>query len=145
MYAVLSFNLYTRCKGLDARIKAGHYVLNSGFSIPQLAMELVNGQLALQKVTIPEGFNTEQIADLLAEKGLVERDRFMTVVSEQHFDFSFLQGVPPGDKRLEGYLFPDTYFFELGVDESTIVETMLNRFDQEMKELDYAALTASNL
>jgi UPF0755 protein len=140
----VAFNLYTRCMGLDARIKAGHYVLNSGFSTPRLAMELVNGQQVFYRVTIPEGFNTEQIADLLAEKGLVERDRFMAVVREQHFDFSFLQGVPKGDRRLEGYLFPDTYNFELGVDEGTIVETMLNRFDREMKELDYATLTARN-
>jgi cell division protein YceG involved in septum cleavage len=66
----VAFNLYTRCMGLDARIKAGHYVLNSGFSTPRLAMELVNGQQVFYRVTIPEGFNTEQIADLLAEKVL---------------------------------------------------------------------------
>ncbi|MDD4239695.1 MAG: endolytic transglycosylase MltG, partial [Desulfotomaculaceae bacterium] len=51
---------------------------------------------------------------------------------------------PEGEKRLEGYLFPDTYSFNIGESESIIVETMLKRFDREMAELGFEALAEEN-
>ncbi|MDD4237998.1 MAG: endolytic transglycosylase MltG, partial [Desulfotomaculaceae bacterium] len=131
----LAFRLYARWKGMDGLIKAGQYRLNSELSTPEIIMELVEGRLAVQSITIPEGFNTAQVADLLAEKGLVNREKFISVVADQEFSYNFLSSAPEGEKRLEGYLFPDTYSFNIGESESIIVETMLKRFDREMAEL----------
>ncbi|TEB17628.1 putative aminodeoxychorismate lyase [Pelotomaculum sp. FP] len=140
----LAFRLYTRWKSMDSGIKAGQYRLSSALSTPQIIMELVDGRLAVQSITIPEGLNTAQVADLLAAKGLVNREKFISVVANQEFPYSFLSRAPEGDKRLEGYLFPDTYNFNIGDSESAIVETMLKRFQREIDELGFAALAERN-
>lgn len=138
------FKQYARWKGLDSQIKAGQYKLSSTLSTPQIIMELVDGKLAVQSVTIPEGLTTVQIADLLAEKKLATRDSFIATVANQAFGYSFLNNLPQGEKRLEGYLFPDTYYFNNGESEKEIIETMLGRFDREISELGYAALAERN-
>lgn len=140
----LMFKLYARYKGMDSRIKAGQYKLNSALSTPQIVMELVNGNLTVQSITIPEGWNTALVADLLAERNLVNREGFMATVAGQDFNYSFLADLPQDDKRLEGYLFPDTYHFNIGESDIEIIETMLKRFDREMAELDYAAQAERN-
>lgn len=140
----LAFRLYTRWKGLDGQLKAGRYRLNNGLSTPQIIAELVDGRLAVNAITIPEGLNTVQVADLLAAKGLVDREKFIFAASDQEFPYGFLKDLPKDDKRLEGYLFPDTYYFNVGDSESTIIDTMLKRFDREMVELDYAAQAERN-
>lgn len=139
-----AFKQYARWKGMDSRIKAGQYKLSSALSTPQIIMELVDGKLAVQAITIPEGLTTAQVADLLTEKGLVNRESFISAVASQRFDYSFLSNQPQGEKRLEGYLFPDTYSFNNGESETEIIETMLKRFDREMDELGFAALAERN-
>lgn len=138
------FKLYARYKGMDSLIKAGQYKLSSALSTPQIVMELVNGNLTVQSITIPEGWNTAQVADLLAEKNLVNREVFMDTVAGGDFNYRFLADLPKDDKRLEGYLFPDTYHFNNGESDIEIIETMLKRFDREMAELDYAAQAERN-
>lgn len=140
----LAFRLYARWKGMDSRIMAGQYRLSSGLTTPQIMMELVKGRPAFQSITVPEGFNTVQVADLLAAKGLVNQESFISVIADQKFPYSFISNLPKDEKRLEGYLFPDTYNFNMGDSESTIIDTMLKRFEKEIVELDYAAQAEKN-
>ncbi|MFX4263206.1 endolytic transglycosylase MltG [Pelotomaculum propionicicum] len=139
----LVFSLYARYTGLDSRIKAGEYRLNDSYSTPELLRELVQGRLAEMSFTVPEGYTTAQIADLLAAKGLVDRQKFMLAVSEEEFPYSFVQGLPKGEKRLEGYLFPDTYQVDRGSTEVSIIDMMLKRFASVIEELDYQAQAES--
>jgi len=133
----LIFSLYARWTGMDSLIKAGEYRINNSLSTPEVLKELVDGRLVAQTFTVPEGFTTVQIADLLASKGLADRDKFLAAVANEDFPYTFLQSLPQGDKRLEGYLFPDTYQVSRGSSEKTIIDMMLQRFEKEMKDLDY--------
>lgn len=133
----LMFTLYARWTGMDSLIKAGEYRLNNSLSTPELLRELVEGRLATQTFTVPEGFTTAQIADLLVSKGLVDREKFFAAVAGEDFPYPFIQSLPKGDKRLEGYLFPDTYQVVRGSSESTIINMMLKRFESEISDLDY--------
>ncbi|OPY57445.1 MAG: putative aminodeoxychorismate lyase [Pelotomaculum sp. PtaU1.Bin035] len=134
------FSLYARWKGMDGQIKAGEYMLNDRLSTPEVLFELVDGRLAVQSFTVPEGFTTAQIADLLVSKGLINRDRFLEAVANENFNYSFIRGLPQDEKRLEGYLFPDTYQVARGSSERFIIEMMLKRFEMEISELDYLEL-----
>ena len=42
--------------------------------------------------------------------------------------------MPERENRLEGYLYPDTYFFDLDVDCETIINKLLSRFDEVYTE-----------
>lgn len=43
----------------------------------------------------------------------------------------------PVEKSIEGFLFPDTYDFEPGFTATSILETMVARFNQEMESLNF--------
>lgn len=131
------FSLYARWKGMDGRIKAGEYRLSNGLSTPEVLREMVDGRLATLSFTIPEGFTTTQVADLLVSKGLINREKFFGAVADENFPYTFIRGLPKDNRRLEGYLFPDTYQVTRGSSESSVIELMLKRFDLEMSELDY--------
>jgi len=133
------FSLYARLWGMDGRIKAGEYRLSNGLSTPEVLRELVDGRLAIQSFTIPEGFTTTQVADLLVTKGLINKEKFFSDVAGENFPYSFIQGLPKDNRRLEGYLFPDTYQVTRGSSESSVIDLMLKRFDLEMSQLDYPA------
>lgn len=138
----LVFSLYARWKGEDGRIKAGEYRLSNGLSTPEILRELVHGRLNVQSFTIPEGFTTVQVADLLVAQGLINREKFFLAVAGESFPYSFIQDLPDSDRRLEGYLFPDTYQVTRGSSENSIVDLMLRRFEEEMNELNYPALAS---
>lgn len=138
------FSLYARYTGLDSQIKAGEYRLSSSYSTQELLRELVEGRLSEQSFTVPEGYTTAQIADLLASKGLASKTEFLKAVSAAEFDYPFLQDLPTGEKHLEGYLFPDTYQVDSDSTAASIIDMMLERFAAEMEELDYAAEAEKN-
>ena len=126
----LAFDLYSRYEGTAGKLKAGDYSLNTGMSLPEIIRRIYGGEVDNLTFTVPEGFTVKQIADTLADKGLVNRERFMELVARGDFKYDFLQGVPPGEKKLEGYLFPDTYQITRGTTEEDIINLMLTRFDR---------------
>lgn len=130
-----AFWVYTRWKGIDQKLKAGIYFLDSSWSLEKIAATLTRGgQTETVSFTIPEGFNLKQIAQRLEGDGLVQGEEFLKVASEGEFDFKFLQAIPSGEFRLEGFLFPDTYQINSDSSAEDIINTMLKRFDQIYSE-----------
>ena len=131
-----AFKVALRLSGQGANVKAGMYELSPKMSYGQIITALTNYSSAgLIKVTVPEGYKTTQVADLFAEKGLVSRDAFMEEVRNGSFDYAFLAELPVGeDARLEGYLFPDTYFISRGATAHEIIDMMLKQFEKVYTE-----------
>ena len=100
-------------------------------------------RLTVATVTIPEGMTQAQIFALLEAKGVSTADKLEETAANYDFKFSFLKGVLPlGDaKRLEGYLFPDTYEFYMGEDPVSVLNKMILRFDQIFTEEMRQAMT----
>lgn len=128
----LAFRIYSRSQGLAARMQAGEYTLDTGMSVPEIIRRITGGEVDTLVFTIPEGYNLKQITDTLAGKGLADRARFTELLAEGNFNYDFLQGLPAGEKRLEGYLFPDTYRINKGTTEEEIINIMLARFAREI-------------
>jgi UPF0755 protein len=128
----LVFRIYSRSQGLAARMQAGEYSIDTGMSVPEIIRRITGGEVDTLAFTIPEGYNLKQITDTLAGKGLVDRARFTEMLAEGNFNYDFLQGLPAGEKRLEGYLFPDTYRINKGTTEEEIINIMLARFAREI-------------
>lgn len=132
------FRVYSRYQGMDGQLKAGEYRISTSLSTPEVLHELIDGRLDVQTITVPEGFTTERLADLLVENGLVARDQFFLSLANDHFPYLFVQGLPSGSsRRLEGYLYPDTYQLTRGSGEHAVVELMLSRFEKEINDLNY--------
>lgn len=128
------FRYYNQYKGTGTGLKAGDYKFTKGMTIDELIGKMTAGDVYIETFTftIPEGLSVPQIADLLASKGLVDKDVFLKEVNEGKFDFDFVQAIPVDLQRkyrLEGYLFPETYEMKKGATEHEIINRLLKQFD----------------
>lgn len=118
------FRLAGRFMENDHMIKTGEYRLSSAMPPLKILETLEKGRVITLSVTIPEGFNSDQIADLLAHKGLTDRDSFMTLVRDK----SLVARLGFSGNTLEGYLYPDTYRFQRKERTDKIITTLVKRF-----------------
>jgi len=113
-----------RLKGYDKRLKAGEYLLSTGMSPRQILETMVKGEVLLHKLTIPEGYTTDQIAELVAEAGFASKAEFIRAATNA--DLVKKMGLDA--ETFEGYLFPDTYYFPKEASVEKIISTMVQRF-----------------
>ena len=123
------FIVYLKYKGLSSSIKAGNYVLNKNMNIIQLSEALTQGKVKSVKITVPEGWRLEEIAEYLEKQNIVSSKDFL-LAAEKNYDFAFLKDKPK-EANLEGYLFPDTYFLSANPSADQIVEKMLSNFSKK--------------
>ncbi|CAM2078060.1 MAG: endolytic transglycosylase MltG [uncultured Clostridium sp.] len=126
----LIIKIYTKLTGLDLEVIPGSHTLDKSMSINDIAKTLkdTNNANAIT-ITIPEGFNVEDIAARVEEKGICTKDEFLNAVKSYPLP-SYVKDNPDKRYNLEGFLFPDTYNFEVGVQPEYIIETMIKRFEE---------------
>lgn len=137
---VLYFNWLRMVTGQQNDLKAGTYELSSSMSPEQITKELVRGRQPEVRFTIPEGLRVEEIAAIIADVGLADRDALLGILRDPALAQTF--GVPvhgaggqdsvPGG--IEGYLFPDTYQFPKGTSPLVIVRKMRARLDEKVDD-----------
>lgn len=128
--SVRRFKLLARLKDEDKRLKAGEYALTRTMTPLQVLDTLVNGKVLLYRLTIPEGYNISQIAEEIQKSGLADGEKFRALASDPKSAETYGVSGP----SLEGYLFPDTYYFPKGVEVETIVKTMVDHFKAQYPE-----------
>ncbi|MDD2573644.1 MAG: endolytic transglycosylase MltG [Bacillota bacterium] len=133
----LAFRIVTRLEGYQDSYQAGLYLLSVGSDLKGIMDEITKGSVYKETVrfTIPEGYELRQIADLLYEKGIADREEFMKEVKEGSFSYRFIEKIPVRENRLEGYLFPDTYEVFIGETANSIIDRMLGRFEEVAREV----------
>ncbi|HEX3694192.1 MAG TPA: endolytic transglycosylase MltG [Polyangia bacterium] len=126
------FRLYAGQRGVAGRFKAGHYTLNAPASPKQILDALVKGVAdELVTVTIPEGKNLVEIADILEAAGVTSKPEFIT----QAVDASFAASLDLPGPTVEGYLFPDTYRLRPHTPAARALISMIRRHRQVFEEL----------
>ncbi|MBI4166039.1 MAG: endolytic transglycosylase MltG [Acidobacteria bacterium] len=106
-----------------ATLKAGEYSFDHPLSPADVYLKLVRGDVHLYSVTIPEGSDRFDMARIVQRDLGVDPQAFLRA-SE---DGGAIHDLDPKADTLEGYLFPDTYFFPRGVTAEQIVTRMLSR------------------
>lgn len=121
----IRFTLLARLLGAANQLKAGEYIFHAGQTPYQILLTMEKGKTVQRPVTIPEGSDLRQIADILAAGGWVDRDRFLALTSDPALMKEF--GITAAS--MEGYLFPDTYYLSReNQDEAGIIRMMATRF-----------------
>jgi len=126
---------FARISGADAKIKAGTYELRNGMSARSILDLFVAGRQALVRFTLPEGFTLRQAAALLDQKGIAEADDFLSAADSPEL-LSEL-GIPAAS--LQGYLFPDTYYFPIAYGGEAVARAMVGAFRERVSALAEAA------
>ncbi|MGI5893430.1 MAG: endolytic transglycosylase MltG [Candidatus Merdivicinus sp.] len=89
------------------------------------------------RVTISEGKNAGQIAELLEENGVCRKEDFLKALNSYQTQTDIFQefcGNPNLYYQLEGCLFPDTYEFYRYEDPENVIRKMLINFDSRLDE-----------
>ncbi len=107
------FFLLTKTEGIDKKIQAGDFRLNSAMSAQEVATNLTHGTLDIW-TTIPEGLRAAEIADILKAKIPSYSDSWKTALEIN-----------------EGYLFPDTYLIPRDADINMILSLLKNNFQKK--------------
>ena len=118
------FRLYARMKRYETQIKAGEYALSPAMSPEKILDIIVGGKVQFHRLTIPEGYNLEQIARIVETSGFGRREDFLDIATNT--DFVHQQDIDAA--TFEGYLFPDTYLFPKDETLEKIISTMVKRF-----------------
>lgn len=134
----LMVKYYIKNKKITADIKPGKYTFNNNISMEEFVKLLGTGNNEndpnIIKVTIPEGYDVEKIAQLLQDKGIISKEEFINSCKS----YQIPQYVKNDNKRkylLEGYLFPDTYDLKKGSSGKEIIAAMLGRFEYVMDDI----------
>ncbi len=131
------FRFYAAISAAREEITAGVYEHNTDMDYHAIVTSMGASSSTRQTtmVTIPEGYTMEQIFRLLDSRGVCTYDDLMETAAEHDYNFSFLKDLPLGDaKRLEGYLFPDTYEFYMGERALYAINRMLVNFDAKVTD-----------
>ncbi|MEQ1722438.1 MAG: endolytic transglycosylase MltG [Pseudobdellovibrio sp.] len=128
-----AFQVYAKTKGIAAKFKVGEYSLNSAMTPEQIMNVLVSGKSIARNITIAEGLNIFDIAEILEKNGIGTKEEFFKLVNDRLFIKSLL-----GEdlKSLEGYLFPETYKVTKFEGQRSVLTQMVNRFLTVWKELE---------
>ena len=113
------------------KIKAGEYKVSPGMTPMQILATLTSGISVAHPVTVREGENIFEIASDIQSKGLGSKEKFLELCRDQRFIGTLWIGLGSHGKApatLEGYLFPDTYFFNRTLSPEDIIRQMLRRF-----------------
>ncbi len=120
------FQMLGRVQQLDRKIIPGEYELHAGMRPTELLDKLVRGEVYEHSVTIPEGYNVVQIANILDQKDLADKQEILRLNRDQ----AFIESLNIQANSLEGYLFPDTYRFARYTPPEAIVRTFVSRFHE---------------
>ena len=121
-------------KNID--LTEGMYEIDTNSTLEEFINSLGNrtSSKGLIKLTIPEGYSIEDIANTVEEKDICSKDEFLKAVK----NYELPNFVKANDKKrynLEGFLYPDTYLIEKGLDANYIIKIMLNRFEEILKQV----------
>ncbi|MFZ2187904.1 MAG: endolytic transglycosylase MltG [Candidatus Moraniibacteriota bacterium] len=115
---------------------AGTYGLSGNLTIADIVFMMTEGKTVPRdlRITFPEGWNSEKMAERLTANSLPGA-AFLALVQkpkpEWRQKFDFLADLP-ATASLEGFLFPDTYFFNPQTSAEVIIEKMLTNFGMKV-------------
>ena len=119
-----TFQWAVKVKGLEPNIPAGTFRLKDANNNSTIIWQLVNSAPELKKVTILEGWSLHQLAEYLtAEMGFGINE---IIGLSQDNAFINLLEVP--SNNLEGYLYPDTYYFFEGDTPRSVLTRLVKEY-----------------
>ena len=115
----------------------GKYEIKTNVTLEKLIEILETEDLNENRIsiTIPEGYDIEEMGALFEEKGLFSKDEFLKAVKSYELP-SYVKKDDSKRYNLEGYLFPDTYFFDKDVTPEDVISSMISEFEKTLKKVE---------
>ena len=137
----MAAKIYAKLNGLH-EIKAGNFQLDKAWDTGEILRYLNDsGNAASQqaKITVREGMWAKDIAKIFEEQLGISADELLALWNDEDYlrslmeKYDFLDESILNDQtrvKLEGYLYPETYYFSMDATKEEITETFLDQFEQ---------------
>jgi len=102
------FILLAKVKGVETRVRAGEYQIETGMTADELLEKFIQGSALQYSFTVIEGWSFRQMLAAIAEDPVIEH----TLEGKSNQEIMTLVGYP--EQHPEGMFFPDTYRFPKG-------------------------------
>jgi len=125
----LWLKLIARFTDIDHKLTPGPYDFTGANSCWSILDDFRHARFVGFKVTIPEGSTIWQTASILSRTLAIDSAAFHNLNSDR----AFLEKVKL--EYLEGYLFPETYYFPRGISPTEVAEEMVSMFRRQTSSL----------
>lgn len=130
---------------LNGTYVAGTHTVTPSMNYDQLlyALSYIESSNKVVRITIPEGFTTNEILALFEKNGMKKASEFIHALQEFDYEYRFCDLIEPEGAisnlrydinygyRLDGYLFPDTYDFYVNENPVSVIEKLLDNFNRK--------------
>lgn len=128
------FYLYAKLSGADKDLSYGKFLFYGKMTISDVLEKIKSGKVFLKKVTIPEGLTIRKTCRLLTNNGFGDYRKFISICNDSVFAKKVTGFSIPS---LEGFLFPETYYFPEDVIEEFIISHLVKEFFRQTADLDF--------
>jgi len=123
----LIFKIYVKLSGKEDKIISKGYIFKSGINNSELLNLLTDKNMVqTEKFTVIEGLRIKQIARNVENKLQLSSEKF--IKETENDSLISILGLKGKVSNLEGFLFPDTYYLPLDIDERGLVNFLFNEF-----------------
>jgi len=127
---------YLVISGQRKNLKAGEYLFDRPVTTREVIETLVKGSVYLHKFTVPEGLTLPKVALQWEQQGFGDAGSFLEAAKDSLDLLQEFEGEQPASESLEGYLFPETYFFPIRTTPRQAIEAMVGRFRSVIAQLN---------
>jgi len=123
------FSLYCKIGESKIAVTPGEITVSASMSYPQLVKAIEKPSVEQFSITIPEGFETREIADRLFSNDIIsDENEFFDALKNYSFTLDDGTVINGSENSLNGFLFPDTYIFEKKTPPETVIKVMTDNF-----------------
>jgi len=118
------FEVATKIRGLDTSIPVGTFLMQNVKVNHDIINHLVFGNPERKKVTLLEGWNIKQTSNHLSKEMGFDYNTIVEIINNT----SFINSLGIKSQSLEGYLFPDTYYFFEGENVNSVIKRLVKEY-----------------
>lgn len=148
-----AFQFFTKLRKDNSYYIAGQHFLRPNMAYEAIIYELTKIPTEEKgesiQITFPEGITLIKAADILQEEGVCDAQDFIFYFNSGGFGFEFEDQLPLDAtmkfEKMEGYLFPDTYYFYQNSEPEEVCQKIYYNFNEKMTPERYKKMKENNL
>jgi len=145
-----AFKFMSKINGFDGQYEPGTHFVKADMSYDEL-MYMLSLKPKTVQVTFQEGLSYREVKDKLIKAGVLFDETVLDNMVNNpalFLGYDFVTQIPKAEGRqwlLQGYLFPDTYEFDMNTNEESIIRTFLDNTERHLIPELYERAKVMNL
>ena len=135
------FGLATKIMGLEKSIPVGTYQLENIYINKDIINRLVFGSPEVKRITLLEGWNIKQVCSHLSKEMGFDYNYLLEIINDKNF----MQSLELESDNLEGYLYPETYYFFDGERERSVIRRLVKEYKKFWSNTNITKADSMNL